>query len=200
MKCSVYIVCPSVISNRRQTLEVKNIFKQENIMLQLTFNPGLTLTGFRTTRSWFAGCHHWTGETLNWWFLSFLVTQHSSFVICHTTLYASLPQPVAWKCVILTMFVASLFYYNIVVLFPRISYNRKLSIKGVKTRNKQAILKNNVIDRSKMRYSGIPISRTLGFPNLPISRTKPCFPWICFTQALQSHPRFLEPSISRNSR
>ena len=33
-------------------------------------------------------------------------------------------------------------------------------------------------------YSGIPISRTLGFPNLPISRTKPCFPWICFTQAL----------------
>ena len=34
------------------------------------------------------------------------------------------------------------------------------------------------------RYSGILISRTLGFPNLPISRTKPCFPWICFTQAL----------------
>ena len=33
-----------------QTLEVKNIFKQENIMLQLTFNPGLTLIGFRTTR------------------------------------------------------------------------------------------------------------------------------------------------------
>ena len=33
-----------------QTLEGKNIFKQENIMLQLTFNPGLTLTGFRTTR------------------------------------------------------------------------------------------------------------------------------------------------------
>ena len=32
-----------------QTLEVKNIFKPEN-MLQLTFNPRLTLTGFRTTR------------------------------------------------------------------------------------------------------------------------------------------------------
>ena len=25
------------------------------------------------------------------------------------------------------------------------------------------------------------ISRTLGFPNLPISRTKPCCHWICFT-------------------
>ena len=42
-------------------------------------------------------------------------------------------------------------------------------------------------------YSGIPISRTLGFPNLPISRTKPCFPWICFTQALQFHPDFSNP-------
>ena len=29
---------------------MKNIFKQENILLQLPFNPGLTLTGFRTTR------------------------------------------------------------------------------------------------------------------------------------------------------
>ena len=42
--------------------------------------------------------------------------------------------------------------------------------------------------------------RALGFLNLPMSRTKPCFPWICFTQALQFYPRFLEPSISRNSR
>ena len=54
MKCSVYIICPSVLScsnlKLRQTLEVKNIFKQENKVLQLTFNPGLTLTGFRTTR------------------------------------------------------------------------------------------------------------------------------------------------------
>ena len=43
--------------------EVKNIFKQEKLMLQLTFNPGLTLTGFRTTlpRCFFvdviASCH-----------------------------------------------------------------------------------------------------------------------------------------------
>ena len=29
---------------------MKNIFKQEKTTLQLTFNPGLTLTGFRTTR------------------------------------------------------------------------------------------------------------------------------------------------------
>ena len=54
MKCSVCIVCPSVLicSNLklRQTLEVKNVFKQENRMLQLTFNPGLTLTCFQTTR------------------------------------------------------------------------------------------------------------------------------------------------------
>ena len=53
MRCSVYIVCPSVFScnnlKPHQTLEVKNIFKQENLMLQLTFNPGLTLTGLRTT-------------------------------------------------------------------------------------------------------------------------------------------------------
>ena len=33
-----------------QTIEVKNIFKQEKIRIQLTFNPGLTLTSFRTTR------------------------------------------------------------------------------------------------------------------------------------------------------
>ena len=54
MKCSVYLVCPSVLScsnlKLHQTLEVKNIFKQENILLQLTFNRGLTLIGFRTTR------------------------------------------------------------------------------------------------------------------------------------------------------
>ena len=41
---------PSVLScgnlKLHQTLEMKNIFEQENIMLQLTFNPGLTLTGF----------------------------------------------------------------------------------------------------------------------------------------------------------
>ena len=47
-------------------------------------------------------------------------------------------------------------------------------------------------------YSGIPISRTLGFTNLPISRTKPCFPWICFTQTLQFHPRFLETPDNSN--
>ena len=29
---------------------MKNTFRQEKIMLQLTFNPGLTSTGFRTTR------------------------------------------------------------------------------------------------------------------------------------------------------
>ena len=54
MKCSVYIVCPSILScsnlKLHQIAEVKNIYKQENIMLQLTFNPGLTLTGFQTTR------------------------------------------------------------------------------------------------------------------------------------------------------
>ena len=54
MWCSVHIVFPSVLScsnlKLRQTLEAKNLFKQENVMLQLTLNPGLTLTGFRTTR------------------------------------------------------------------------------------------------------------------------------------------------------
>ena len=38
-------------------LEVKDIFKQEIIMLQLTFNPGLTLTGFRTTQPWYIWPH-----------------------------------------------------------------------------------------------------------------------------------------------
>ena len=46
----MYIVCPSVLSSGnfklQQTLEVRNIFKQENKMLQLTFDPGLMLTGF----------------------------------------------------------------------------------------------------------------------------------------------------------
>ena len=54
MRCSVYIVHPAVLScsdlKLHQTFEVKNIFKQEKIMLQLKFNPGLTLPGFRTTR------------------------------------------------------------------------------------------------------------------------------------------------------
>ena len=54
VRCSVYIVCSSVLncSNLKlhQILEVKNILKYQNLMLQLKFNPGLTLTGFRTTR------------------------------------------------------------------------------------------------------------------------------------------------------
>ena len=54
VRCYVYIVCPSVLScsnlKLHQTLQVKSIFKQEKIIMQLTFNRGLTLTGFRTTR------------------------------------------------------------------------------------------------------------------------------------------------------
>ena len=54
LRCSVYIVYPAVLScsnlKLHQTSAVKNIFKEEKIMLQLTFNPGLTLTAFRTTR------------------------------------------------------------------------------------------------------------------------------------------------------
>ena len=54
MRCSVFIVCPSVLScsnlKLHQILEVKKILIQENIMLQLQFNPGLGLTGFRTNR------------------------------------------------------------------------------------------------------------------------------------------------------
>ena len=53
-RCYVYIVCLSVLScnnvKLHQMLEVKNTFKQKLIMLQLTFNPGLTLTGFQTTQ------------------------------------------------------------------------------------------------------------------------------------------------------
>ena len=48
------MVCPSVLSCRNlklhQTFEGKNIFKQEKVMLQLTFIPVLTSTGLRTTR------------------------------------------------------------------------------------------------------------------------------------------------------
>ena len=61
MRCSVYIVYPSVLScsnlELHQTLEVKNIFKQENLMLRIMFNHGLTLTGFRTTRPWGLNCN-----------------------------------------------------------------------------------------------------------------------------------------------
>ena len=56
MRCSVYIVLPAVLScsylRLHQTLEMKNIFKLEKIKLQLTFNPGLTINGFRTTWLW----------------------------------------------------------------------------------------------------------------------------------------------------
>ena len=46
--------CPQECYNFKlhQTLEVKNVFKSENVMFQLTFNPGLMLTSFRTTRPW----------------------------------------------------------------------------------------------------------------------------------------------------
>ena len=51
---SVYIVCPSVLigSNLKlhQTLEVKSIFYTRKHSDSVTFSPGLTLTGFRTTR------------------------------------------------------------------------------------------------------------------------------------------------------
>ena len=44
MRCSVYIVCPAVLScsnlKLHQTLEIRDIFKQEKIILPLTFNPG----------------------------------------------------------------------------------------------------------------------------------------------------------------
>ena len=54
MKFSVYIVCLSVFSlsnlKLHKTLAAENIFIQEKSMLRLTFNPGLALTGFRTTR------------------------------------------------------------------------------------------------------------------------------------------------------
>ena len=57
-RCSVYVVFPSVISRSNlklhQTLEVKNTFKKDKTILQITFNSGLTLTGFRTTRPWMA--------------------------------------------------------------------------------------------------------------------------------------------------
>ena len=56
MRCSVYIVCPSVlgysIPKLHQTLEAKKIFKRNKIMLQSTFNPGLMLSSFRTTWPW----------------------------------------------------------------------------------------------------------------------------------------------------
>ena len=59
--CSVQIVCPSVLScsnlKLHQTLDGENSFIEENIMLQLTFNPRLMLTRFRTTRPWASKKH-----------------------------------------------------------------------------------------------------------------------------------------------
>ena len=50
----VYIVSPSVLScgnlKLHRTLEAKNTLKHEKIVLQLTLNPVLTLTGFQTAR------------------------------------------------------------------------------------------------------------------------------------------------------
>ena len=49
---SVNIVSPSVLSLSKPKLHqaVNNIFIQENVIPRLTFNLGLALTGFRTTR------------------------------------------------------------------------------------------------------------------------------------------------------
>ena len=55
----------------------------------------------------------------------------------------------------------------------------------------------------RLKYSGIPISRTLGFPNLPISRTKPCFLGFASLKPYNftpdfSNPRFLETPDNSN--
>ena len=53
MLCYVFVMflsCSNPILHQR--LEAINIFKSENVMLQLTINPGLALTGFRTTQPW----------------------------------------------------------------------------------------------------------------------------------------------------
>ena len=53
MLCYVFVMFLTCSNPKlHQTLEVKNIFKSENVMPQLTFIPGLTLTCFRTTRPW----------------------------------------------------------------------------------------------------------------------------------------------------
>ena len=44
------------------------------------------------------------------------------------------------------------------------------------------------------KYSGNPISRTLDFSKTPITRTKSCFPWTCFTVILP--PIFRTPDFS----
>ena len=63
MRCCVYIVHPAVLScsnlKLHQTLEVKKKSKQEKIMVQLAFNPGLKLTGFRTTRPRCGNAEKW---------------------------------------------------------------------------------------------------------------------------------------------
>ena len=77
-----YIVCPTVLScsnlQLQQKLEVKNIFKQEKIILQLTFNPGLTLTGFRTTRP--RCCNGWT-VIINAGMKSEFLCQENNFIL-----------------------------------------------------------------------------------------------------------------------
>ena len=51
VRCSVYIAALNYTNLKlHQTLEAKSIFKRENIMLQWTFYPGLTLSGFRPFR------------------------------------------------------------------------------------------------------------------------------------------------------
>ena len=96
--CLLYIVCPSVLSctggsnlKLHQTLGTKSIFIQENVMLQLTFNPGLTLTSFRTTRprlkifTVFAMTSYQTDDNRNdlcFW-VKLLITNHClAFLVC----------------------------------------------------------------------------------------------------------------------
>ena len=43
------------ILNYTKTWAVRNIFKQQNSILRLTFNPGLALSGFRTIRTSVSG-------------------------------------------------------------------------------------------------------------------------------------------------
>jgi len=53
---SVYIVCPSGLSSKNLKLHkaqvVENIFIQERLIIQLTYNSGLALTSFQITQPW----------------------------------------------------------------------------------------------------------------------------------------------------
>lgn len=70
---------------------------------------------------------------------------------------------------------------------PQRFYKNTPFPKGNRTFKVSLIDSGPISNRAKIKCNGIPISGTVNFSNIPISRAKIHFPWICSTQSIHCH-------------